>query len=122
MFRQSAELAVAVPEVVAQRLTRAWLAGATPSARDRAELHRMWAEKVEAFYASWQAMSLEMIRASTTMALSPMWWAWGAGRIAGAGHRDAHVGTAALAVLAAGLAPVHRRAVANAKRLRRTAW
>jgi hypothetical protein len=35
LARQATELAMAVPQVMAHRLTRMALAGATPSARDR---------------------------------------------------------------------------------------
>jgi hypothetical protein len=52
----------------------------------------MWAEKPAAFFQSWNAMMLEMYRAN--FALSMRVWS-------------------------AGLGPIHRRAVANAKRLRR---
>ena len=99
--RDAYRLAWAVPEVVFHRTARMWLAGPTPSRRDRAELHRMSAEKIAAFYESWNAMTLEIIRANARLTMSCLWWPWSA-------------------VFAAGLAPIRRRAVANAKRLRRT--
>ena len=71
---------------------RMWLAGPFPSQRDRAEFHRMWTEKPIAFYQSWNAMMLEIYRGNVALATR---------------------------VLGAGLAPVHRRAAANAKRLGR---
>jgi hypothetical protein len=89
---RSVGLAFAVPEVVFHRMARMWLAGASPSRRDRDEFYRMWAEKPAAFFQSWNAMMLEMYRAN--FALSMRVWS-------------------------AGLGPIHRRAVANAKRLRR---
>jgi hypothetical protein len=98
--RDTYRLACAVPEVLLHRTARMWLAGPAPSRRDRAELHRMSAEKVAAFYESWNAMALEMIRANTQLTSSCLWWPWSG-------------------VFAAGLAPIRRRAVANAKRLRR---
>ena len=91
--RHSTGLALAVPQVVAHRMMRMWLAGPSPSQRDRAEFHRMWVEKPMAFYESWNAMTLEMWRANMGLAVR---------------------------VWSAGLAPVHRRAAANARRLRRT--
>ena len=114
--RHSAGLALAVPEVVAHRVMRMWLAGAPLSARDRDEFQRMYAEKFAAFHESWQAMGLEMFRASVALAFSPPWmtsFATMPARLA-ASHRQA-----ATRVLSAGLAPIHRRAAANAKRLRR---
>ena len=69
-----------------------WLAGPSPSRRDRDEFLRMWTEKPAAFFQAWSAMMLEMYRANFAMAMR----VWGAG-----------------------LAPLHRRAAANARRLRR---
>jgi hypothetical protein len=120
--RESYALALAIPEVVAHRVVRMWIAGGTPSRRDRAELHRMSAEKVAAFYESWNAMVLEMFRANIQFALSSMWWPWAAAtskRLPS--HFSAHGQRAFAAIFGAGLAPIRRRAVANAKRLRRRA-
>ena len=105
--RHSVGLALAVPEVVAQRVMRMWLAGAPLSKRDRDEFHRMYAEKFVAFFESWNAMALEMFSASLTLGLFPLWTLGARNRRAG------------MRVLSAGLAPIHRRAAANAKRLRR---
>src|SRR4051812_9826498 len=69
---KSAELAFAVPQVVAHRLTRMASAGAVPSARDRKEFHRMGAEKATAFTASWNAMMMQTMRASHAMTMSMM--------------------------------------------------
>ena len=106
---QAVELALAAPQVMAHRLVRLALAGTSPSARDRREFHRMGAEKLAAFYESWNAMFLALLRAQLTLTLAPyqFWWSAGRGRRAG------------LAILGAGLAPIHRRATANARRLRR---
>ena len=118
--RDSFGLALAAPEVIARRAARMWLAGNAPSRRDRAELNRMSAEKIAAFHESWNAMWLEMYRAKVRLALSSMRWPFAAttpkrmqATLLAHSHRTA------AAVLAAGLAPVSRRAVANAKRLRR---
>jgi hypothetical protein len=116
---QSAALAVAVPQVVAHRLTRLALAGPRPSARDRREFHRMGAEKIAAFQESWMAMAAESWRIQQQVALGTMqalWFPWLAGGRAQAWPAK----RAARAILGSGLAPVRRRAVANAKRLQRT--
>jgi len=118
--RESYALAFAAPEVIARRMMQMWLAGITPSQRDRAELHRMFAEKIAAFCESWNAMLLEMFRASARIALSSMWSPWTAAtsnrgpRRLLAQHRRAMAG-----IVGAGIAPVRRRAVANVRRLRR---
>ena len=115
--RQVAELAAAVPEVVAHRLARAVRAGPSPSAHDRREFHRMGAEKIAAFHEAWSAMAVEMLRASLRFYTMPsLWTAFVPGP-----QRSARQRRAALGVFAQGLAPYHRRAVANAKRLRRGA-
>ena len=89
---QAMDLSIAVPQVIAHRMLRMALAGHSPTARDRREFQRMGTEKMWAFYESWNAMFLQM-------ALS-----W-------------HQGP--MAVLATGMAPIRRRAVANARRLGR---
>jgi len=107
---QAFELSIAAPQVIAYRLARLALAGLSPSARDRREFARMGTEKIAAFYESWNAMYLALLRANLSLALSPfqLWWSPARGRRTG------------LAILNHGLAPIRRRASANARRLRRT--
>jgi hypothetical protein len=100
---------MAAPQVMAYRLTRLALAGLSPSARDRKEFVRMGVEKVAAFYESWTAMYLALLRANLNLALSPFWVWWSPAR----GQRTG------LTILNRGLAPIRRRAGANARRLRR---
>jgi hypothetical protein len=119
---QAAELAVAVPQVVAHRVTRMAIAGVSPSARDRKEFQRMGAEKVAAFSESWNAMALQALRANQQFAISFMQslmfpWATPKSSVKSASRQ---VSNAALGIVSKGMAPVHRRAVANAKRLGRT--
>lgn len=119
--RQNAELAWAAPQVIAHRTARMLAAGATPNARDTAEFTRMFAEKTTAFsqawIASWAALAwapykvaMELLRTGSglarggTMDLEPYWRAW---RRQGWG------------IAGSGIAPVHRVAVANARRLNR---
>ncbi len=115
--RRSVALALAAPEVIARRTLRMWLAGPHPSKRDRDEAFAMTAEKIAAFNESWTAMWLEAMRASMRLAWSPWWWAVTPARAAA--RLRAHGVRTMQDVLGAGLVPVHRRAVANAKRLRK---
>ena len=117
VVRQAAELAVAVPQVIAHRLTRLALAGPTPSARDRKEFQLMGAEKAAAFAESWNAMAQQALEATPTLASSFL-RAFGSPARAKASAKFAT--RQVVAIVRAGLAPVHRRAVANAKRLSRT--
>jgi hypothetical protein len=113
-------LLLAAPEVVAHRVLRMWLSGGTPPPRDRAEFRRMSTEKVAAFYESWNAMFLEMCRANVRLAQVSIGWPWSRAMSRQAPARlSIQGGRAVGAVLGAGLAPIRRRAVANAKRLRR---
>jgi hypothetical protein len=117
LARQTGELALAAPQVVAHRVTRMLLAGAQPSARDRREFTAMGAEKVAAFQESWMAMGMQAWRVQQQMAFA--WWQalftpW-------ARARAPQWPQAMMGVLGQGLAPVHRRAVANARRLGRPA-
>ena len=118
---QVAALAVAVPQVVAHRMIRMAVAGAKPTARDRREFQLMGAEKVAAFYESWYAMYVQALRIQLEVAtpiVHSMWFPWAHKRPF---HAITGIGSArrALTVLGKGMAPVHRRAVANARRLGR---
>jgi hypothetical protein len=118
---QTVALAAAVPQVVAQRVIRMALAGPNPTARDRREFQLMGAEKVAAFYESWNAMYVQALRIQLDVAASVLrsvWFPWAHARpFAPLSNTD--VSRSALAVLGKGMAPVRRRAVANAARLRR---
>ena len=108
-----AELGVAAPHVIAHRLTRMVLAGPTISARDRKEFTGMVAEKQAAVAQAWTAMFAEGMRLQQRLALS---------LFTGATPRQhaARAKSAASRIASTGLAPFHRKAVANAKRLART--
>ena len=119
--QQVTELAWAVPQVVNERMTRMMFAGPQPSANDQREFHMMGQEKVSAFCESWMAMSQQMVRAQQELYLS---WlnsftrfpanAWTPAKMTQAAQ------SATLGVLGAGMAPVHSRAVSNARRLRKS--
>ena len=120
---KTAELALAVPQVVAHRLLRMAHAGPHLSARDRKEFARMIAEKNSAFGESWNAMALQALQSQRTFAAALALAATPtrSTRASPAAHALAtQLQRATLAVIGKGLAPVHRRAVANAKRLART--
>jgi hypothetical protein len=119
---KSAELAFAVPQVVAHRVTRMAIAGPTLSERDRKEFKLMSDEKTAAFAESWNAMTVHALQANQALASSLMrsMWTPFPGRQPSAGAIAAQAHRAALDVLDKGLSPVHRKAVANAKRLART--
>ena len=122
---QASELLLAAPQVVAHRLGRMAVAGHKPSAKDQREFQRMGAEKLAAFGEAWQAMALQMLKSNQQIAASMMRSAWPASAARG-GVKAAPLAQAAAAwqqatldVLGQGIRPVHRRAVANAKRLGR---
>ena len=120
--KKTAELAIAVPQVVAHRMTRMAMSGPKLSERDRKEFELMVAEKKTAFAEAWQAMATQSVRANQALAASLLRSIWSPspkGRPT-AGKVVAQVQNAALGVFSKGLAPVHRKAVANAKRLART--
>lgn len=120
--RHVLDVAFAAPQVVAHRMMRMALAGDTPSARDRAEFDRMIGEKLIAFHESWFAMYWASARIGQQLALSMLQatafpWATGA-----SWSMTPHAAwqKASADILRAGLAPIRRRTVGNAKRLRRT--
>jgi hypothetical protein len=102
------ELGFAVPLVMGHRLTRMAIAGPSPSARDKTEFRRMCSEKTTAFSRAWSAMGLAAMRSF-----------WSPSLISGK-PASARMQNVALNILGKGMAPVHRTAVANAKRLART--
>jgi hypothetical protein len=119
---QAAELAFAVPQVVAHRVTRMALAGPKLSPRDRKEFELMVAEKNAAFGESWNAMARQAALANKALAASlfQSFLAAARGKKPTAAASATQLHKAALGVLDKGLAPVHRKAMANAKRLART--
>lgn len=129
LSRRSGELAQAVPQVVAARVGRMLAAGPLPSVRDQQEFYRMGAEKVEAFYESWMAMTSQSLAAQQRFAA---WWMQTWWRVAMGGwmnpptmghlseRASRHLMDSMLDVTMRGMAPVHRRAVDNAHRLGRS--
>lgn len=119
---KAAELALAVPQVVAHRVTRMALSGPRLSERDRQEFTRMVAEKNAALSEAWQAMATHGARANQALAASFLksFLSIARGKRPSPARSAAQLHRAALGVLGKGLAPVHRKAVANAKRLGRT--
>ena len=130
LSRDAAQMAVAVPQVVAHRVGRMMAAGALPNGRDQQEFYMMGAEKVAAFQESWMAMSRQTLVAQQQFAL---WWMQTWWKVALGGWMNPptfqHLSTSAqqrvlasmLDVTHHGVAPVRRRAVANARRLNRSA-
>lgn len=120
---KSAELSLAAPQVIAHRIGRMAMAGPVLSERDRREFQLMGTEKVTAFTQSWNAMVWQTIQAQQAMALSlasSMWNPWTAGpSLSGALGQWQN---ATIGVLSKGLAPVHRKATANARRLNANWW
>jgi hypothetical protein len=104
---QTVALGFAAPQVIAHRMARM---------ADPKEMHRMGTEKLLAAGEAWNAMALQAMLESQKLTLSLMqsfWFPWM--------RRPAsrQLSDAALNVLASGMAPVSRRAVANARRLAR---
>jgi hypothetical protein len=123
LVAQAHELATAVPQVVAHRMTRMALSGPKLSERDRKEFARMFAEKNSAFSESWNAMALQALRSNQALTASLARSLWAPPSLrnkASATALAVQLHNAALGVFGKGLAPVHRKAVANAKRLART--
>lgn len=82
----------------------------------------MVAEKHSAFGESWQAMAAQAALANQRLAMSffRSFVSLAQGKKPSAADSPAAIQRAALDVIGKGLAPVHRKAVANAKRLGRT--
>jgi hypothetical protein len=119
---KTAQLAVAVPQVMAHRMTRMALAGPRLSSRDRKEFELMVAEKNAALGEAWTAMAAQTAKVNQALAesfFSSLLLA-AQGRKSSATAPALQWQQAMLSVLGKGLAPVHRKAMANARRLART--
>ena len=117
---QTFELGIAAPQVIALRVARMARAGASPSARDRAEFHRMGVEKMAAVNEAWTAMATQAFVENQKLALTFMqslWFPWMRQPTVKSVSRQ--LSRSAASILGMGMAPVSRRAVANAKRLGR---
>ncbi|MGH6610247.1 MAG: polyhydroxyalkanoate granule-associated phasin [Burkholderiaceae bacterium] len=110
---QATDLMFAVPHVMSHRLARLGAKNAGSSRRDQREFARMSAEKFAALGESWTAMALQMMKANQQLASAWMFAPWPLSRAA------AQMQSIALQTLVSGVAPVHKRAVANSRRLRR---
>ena len=107
------ELGLAAPQVIAHRLTRMVMAGPTINARDRKEFAGMVLEKQAAVAQAWVGMFTEGVRLQQQLALSLFTGATPS-------QHAARANGSAPRIVSTGLAPLHRKAVANAKRLART--
>lgn len=144
LLRQSAELALAAPQVVALRLAGMVAGGLPPDAHTRGEYARMGIEKAIAAQQSLAAMSWQLFQMQQQWALQAMtqWMRLFTVPIAGTvgaqgalkslpmlswmPATDAALRSPAVEMQRAfvqiaqrGLAPVHRRATANLRRLRK---
>ena len=140
-IRKMAELAIAVPQVVATRTIRMLEAGAHPGVADRAEFSRMSTEKVQAFWESIFGMGTQMVRTNHELARAAalqcwrLWMTpWWLGAYRPAAQAMVTLPRAAALIAAptrsqrqramsklveASLTPIHKRATANARRLGR---
>ncbi|OWW20682.1 polyhydroxyalkanoate granule-associated phasin [Noviherbaspirillum denitrificans] len=118
--KQWTELFIAAPQVVMHRTSR--MAMTRLSARDQAEFSRMCSEKVAAFYQSWASMwtTAVAVQYELATACSSAAVAFASNGTSTTGAAVATMANAATKVASAGLAPVHKKAVANARRLSRS--
>ena len=116
------ELALSVPQVVAHRVTRMTLAGTKLSDRDRREFQMMVNEKHAAFAQAWSDMAMHAFRENQAFTASMLRFLFTpfSCKKPSAASAAAQVQNAAIGVLGKGLAPIHRKAVSNARRLAKT--
>ena len=118
---QTFALGIAAPQVIAHRLARIATAGASPSARDCAEFQRMSIEKIAAANEAWTAIAAQAFVENQKFALTLMqslWFPW-MRRTPTVKSVSKQLNRTAARVAGKGMAPIRRRAVANAKRLGR---
>lgn len=113
------ELAFAAPQVIAARLWQMAAAGPNISKRDQKEMFVMVNEKVAGFSEAWHTLWLESLRLQNKMffdalAMNP------ATPDSTVAMMESWSNAAFGALPATVLAPIHKRATANAKRLKRS--
>jgi len=142
---RTGEMLVASAQVIGHRTHRIAAAGHSPGLRDRREFARMGLEKLEAAGESWWAMGQQMaamngqllMRAwQDLVAAGTAWLAFGNSRtlpqlmqrqvalgrsLSQSAHSATRLSDATARLMGKGLKPIHTRATANAKRLRRRA-
>lgn len=104
----------AVPQVVGHRLARMSLATYPMTERDRKEFTRMVVEKPAAFAEAWAAIASEMFRAQHQFLTSLFFPLFTTPYRARSSRRSR------TRLIDKALAPIHRKATANAKRLAKT--
>ncbi len=112
------EIGAVAPVVIGYRLAGMARAGSEPSAKDRRELTRMGQEKADAWHEASLATGRRLFEAN--LAFAGLFWRQALG---GAFTPAAYTGWLARlgpGMLTAGLTPVHRRVVANNRRLARS--
>src|SRR5690242_18846957 len=118
---KSMELALSVPQVFAHRVARMALAGPRLTDRDRKEFQIMLQERHAAFAEAWSDMAMPAFRANQALTASMLsFYFTPFSYTRAAASAAAHVQNAAIDVLDKGLAPIHRKAVLNARRLAKT--
>lgn len=118
LAKQTTDLAIATPQVIAQRMAKMMMAGPNPSTKDIQEFYSMGTEKVLAAQQSWFAMSYEITRANQQMMTSmmtAMWMPWTASSAPLFSPVDYQ--RSMLDIMNKGIAPIRKAAVSNAKRL-----
>jgi hypothetical protein len=128
LIEQATELMLAAPQVIALRVAGMMAGGTRPDAKARREYHRMGLEKVVAFEQSAMAMTLQMVRVQRQWhaewmqqwikMLATPWWSVNLLALASA-LPNPGVQRAWFGVAQRGIAPIHRRATANLRRLRK---
>ena len=116
-YALSTELALAVPQVIGHRLLGMAAMNGKPSLREQREFDRMISEKTAAFSDAWTDMAVKSFEVNQQLA-SAFLRSWLAYTPPSARHAK-QLQRAALDVLAAGIAPLHKRATANARRFRK---
>jgi len=141
---RTGEMLVASAQVIGHRTHRMAAAGHSPGLRDRREFTRMGLEKIEAAGESWWAMGQHMMEANLQLAVrawqdwvaaSTAWIAFAGSRtlpqmmqsqlqlgrtLSQSAHSATRLSEATARLAHKGLKPIHSRATANAKRLRRS--
>jgi hypothetical protein len=138
---RTSEMLIASAQVIGHRTQRIARAGHSPGLRDRREFARMGIEKVEAAGESALAMSSQMLVMNAQawtrawqdgIAAASAWMSYGgsctlpqlverqlqlAQAVSASAHSAARLSDVTANVVGKGLAPIHARATANAKRL-----
>lgn len=119
IYRQSEDLGVNVPQIMQKRINMMAQQNPFDNHKERVEMERMVNEKTSAFMESWQNMGWQSLIAQQNIGniMIDSWIKLSFGKPVAFEKLFYQINLETLKIFEKGMSPIHRRVVANAKRL-----